>query len=50
VLLALSSCAAILLGYDGLQNPRPADVPPNATLVFDVELIDVVPESAPPDQ
>lgn len=38
------------LGYDGLQNPRPADVPPKATLVFDVELLDVVPESAPPDE
>jgi FKBP-type peptidyl-prolyl cis-trans isomerase FkpA len=38
------------LGYDGLKYPRPADVPAEATLVFDVELIDVVPQSAPPDE
>ena len=38
------------LGYDGLKYPRPADVPPQAALVFDVELIDVVPQSAPPDE
>lgn len=38
------------LAYDGLKYPRPADVPANTALVFDVELIDVVPQSAPPDQ
>jgi FKBP-type peptidyl-prolyl cis-trans isomerase FkpA len=38
------------LGYDGLKYPRPADVPAQASLVFDVELIDVVPQSAPPDE
>jgi FKBP-type peptidyl-prolyl cis-trans isomerase FkpA len=38
------------LGYDGLKYPRPADVPADAALVFDVELIDVVPQSAPPDE
>lgn len=38
------------LGYDGLKYPRPADVPAEAALVFDVELIDVVPQSAPPDE
>ncbi|HZP85708.1 MAG TPA: FKBP-type peptidyl-prolyl cis-trans isomerase [Burkholderiales bacterium] len=37
------------LGYDDLKYPRPQDVPPKSALVFDVELIDVVPESAPPD-
>ena len=38
------------LAYDGLKYPRPTDVPANTALVFDVELIDVVPQSAPPDQ
>ena len=38
------------LAYDGLKYPRPADVPASTALVFDVELIDVVPQSAPPDQ
>jgi FKBP-type peptidyl-prolyl cis-trans isomerase FkpA len=38
------------LAYDGLKYPRPRDVPANTALVFDVELIDVVPQSAPPDQ
>jgi FKBP-type peptidyl-prolyl cis-trans isomerase FkpA len=38
------------LGYDGLKYPRPADVPAQAALVFDVELLDVVPQSAPPDE
>jgi FKBP-type peptidyl-prolyl cis-trans isomerase FkpA len=38
------------LAYDGLKYPRPADVPADTPLVFDVELIDVVPQSAPPDQ
>jgi len=34
------------LGYDGRKYPTPNDVPPKSALVFDVELIDVVPESA----
>ncbi len=38
------------LAYDGLKYPRPAEVPVGSALVFDVELIDVVPESAPPDE
>jgi FKBP-type peptidyl-prolyl cis-trans isomerase FkpA len=38
------------LAYDGLKYPRPADVPPEAALLFEVELVDVVPQSAPPDQ
>jgi FKBP-type peptidyl-prolyl cis-trans isomerase FkpA len=36
-------------GYDGIKYPRPKDVPAGATLVFEVELNDVVPQSAPPD-
>jgi len=35
------------LGYDDRKYPTPKDVPPGSALVFDVELIDVVPESAP---
>ena len=38
------------LGFDGLKYPRPADVPAGAALVFDVELLDVVAQSAPPDE
>jgi FKBP-type peptidyl-prolyl cis-trans isomerase FkpA len=38
------------LGYDGLKYRRPPDVPDNSGLVFDVELIDVVPQAAPPDR
>jgi FKBP-type peptidyl-prolyl cis-trans isomerase FkpA len=37
------------LGYDDLKYQRPADIPPKAALVFDVELLDVVPQGAPPD-
>lgn len=37
------------LGYDDRKYPRPADVPPRAALVFDVELLEVVPQGAPPD-
>lgn len=35
------------LGYDDRKYPTPKDVPPKSALVFDVELIDVVPEGAP---
>lgn len=38
------------LAYDGLKYPWPKDVPENSAVVFDVELLDMVPESAPPDQ
>ncbi len=37
------------LGYDGLKYRNP-ELPPHSALVFDVELLDVVPQSAPPDQ
>lgn len=37
-------------GFDGLKYPRPSDVPPRSTLVFEVELTDVVPQSAPPEE
>jgi FKBP-type peptidyl-prolyl cis-trans isomerase len=37
------------LGYDGRKYPNPADLPPNAALVFDVELLEVVPQGAPRD-
>jgi FKBP-type peptidyl-prolyl cis-trans isomerase len=33
------------LGYDGHKYPLPGDVPPNSALVFDVELLDAVPQS-----
>ena len=39
----------VRLGYDDLKYPRPADIPPNSALVFEVELLDVVPQGAPPD-
>lgn len=32
------------LGYDGLKYATPKDVPPGSALVFDVELLDVVPQ------
>jgi FKBP-type peptidyl-prolyl cis-trans isomerase FkpA len=38
------------LSYDGIKYPLPKDVPPRATLVFEVELNDVVAQSAPPDE
>jgi FKBP-type peptidyl-prolyl cis-trans isomerase FkpA len=38
------------LGYDDLKYQRPADIPPKSALVFDVELLDVVPQGAPPDR
>jgi FKBP-type peptidyl-prolyl cis-trans isomerase FkpA len=37
-------------GYDGIKYPLPKDVPPLSTLVFEVELNDVVAQSAPPDE
>jgi FKBP-type peptidyl-prolyl cis-trans isomerase FkpA len=36
-------------GYDGIKYPLPKDVPPRSTLVFEVDLNDVVAQSAPPD-
>jgi FKBP-type peptidyl-prolyl cis-trans isomerase FkpA len=38
------------LGYDGIKYPLPKDVPPRSTLLFEVELTDVVAQSAPPDE
>lgn len=38
------------LAYDGLKYPVPKDVPEKSAVVFDVELLEVVPEGAPPDQ
>ena len=35
------------LGFDDLKYPYPRDVPTGASLVFDVELLDVVPRGAP---
>jgi FKBP-type peptidyl-prolyl cis-trans isomerase FkpA len=35
------------LGYDELKYARPKDVPPKSALVFEVELLDVVPEQNP---
>jgi FKBP-type peptidyl-prolyl cis-trans isomerase len=32
------------LGYDDLKYATPKDVPPNSTLVFEIELLDVVPQ------
>ena len=32
------------LGYDDLKYPTPKDVPPGSALVFDVELLDAVPQ------
>jgi FKBP-type peptidyl-prolyl cis-trans isomerase FkpA len=37
-------------GYDGIKYPLPKDVPPRSTLLFEVELDDVVAQSAPPDE
>jgi FKBP-type peptidyl-prolyl cis-trans isomerase FkpA len=34
------------LGYDDLKHPTPRDVPPKSTLIFEVELLDVVPQQA----
>ena len=38
------------LAYDGYKYPYPNDVPPGSALIWEVELVDVVPRSAPPDQ
>jgi FKBP-type peptidyl-prolyl cis-trans isomerase FkpA len=38
------------LGYDGYKYPYPNDVPPGSALIWEVELVDVVPRSAPPEQ
>ncbi|MEO8631050.1 MAG: FKBP-type peptidyl-prolyl cis-trans isomerase [Betaproteobacteria bacterium] len=38
------------LAYDDLKYPYPPDVPIGSALIFEVDLIDVVPQSAPPDQ
>jgi FKBP-type peptidyl-prolyl cis-trans isomerase len=37
------------LGYDDYKYPKPADIPPKSALVFEVELLEVVPQGAPPD-
>jgi FKBP-type peptidyl-prolyl cis-trans isomerase FkpA len=38
------------LGYDGRKHVAPEDVPANAALIFEVELISVVAQSAPRPQ
>jgi FKBP-type peptidyl-prolyl cis-trans isomerase FkpA len=38
------------LGYDGFKYANPPEVPKGSALLFEVELLDVVPQSAPPDQ
>jgi FKBP-type peptidyl-prolyl cis-trans isomerase FkpA len=38
------------LGYDGFKYPNPPEVPKGSALVFYVELLDVVPQGAPPDE
>ena len=38
------------LGYDGFQYGKPPEVPAGSALLFEVELLDVVPQGAPPDQ
>jgi FKBP-type peptidyl-prolyl cis-trans isomerase FkpA len=38
------------LAYDELKHPSPPDVPKGSALVFEVELLNVVPQSAPPEQ
>lgn len=38
------------LGYDGRKHVAPEDVPPNSALLFEVELLSVVPQGAPGSQ
>jgi FKBP-type peptidyl-prolyl cis-trans isomerase FkpA len=38
------------LGYDGFKYANPPEVPTGSALLFEVELLDVVPQGAPPDQ
>lgn len=38
------------LGYDGRKHVAPEDVPPNSALLFEVELLSVVPQGAPASQ
>jgi FKBP-type peptidyl-prolyl cis-trans isomerase len=38
------------LGYDGFKHANPPGVPKGSALVFEVELLDAVPQGAPPDQ
>jgi FKBP-type peptidyl-prolyl cis-trans isomerase FkpA len=38
------------LGYDGFKYANPPEVPKGSALLFEVELLDVVPQGAPPDQ
>jgi FKBP-type peptidyl-prolyl cis-trans isomerase FkpA len=38
------------LGYDGFKHAYPPEVPKGSALVFEVELLDAVPQGAPPDQ
>lgn len=35
------------LGYDNRKHPAPEEVPPNAALLFEIELLSVVPQDAP---
>jgi FKBP-type peptidyl-prolyl cis-trans isomerase FkpA len=37
------------LGYDDLKYQKPEAVPPKSALVFEVELLDAVPQQNPPD-
>jgi FKBP-type peptidyl-prolyl cis-trans isomerase FkpA len=38
------------LGYQDPKHPYPVGVPKGSALIFEVELLNVVPQSAPPDQ
>jgi FKBP-type peptidyl-prolyl cis-trans isomerase FkpA len=38
------------LAYDEIKYRSPPEVPPGSALVFEVELLEVVPQAAPPDQ
>jgi FKBP-type peptidyl-prolyl cis-trans isomerase len=37
------------LGYEEPKHPYPSDVPKGSALIFEVELLNVVPQGAPPD-
>jgi len=38
------------LAYDEIKHRSPPEVPPGSALIFEVELLEVVPQAAPPDQ